>query len=370
MITLLSSPPSHTLQTQPVNTNPSSSNLFTRNTAAMSDAPSTNPPYTGMSLSKFPLELLADIVEPSVQPNFYFMSLIAVDAEDCQADCPTIPTPFPFTDHAHWQIDAHQPPPPPIALTCRILYAEWVRQKRKGEVLHKFACGLRAHVNLDRDIFILRIDGVDRPHIRSMGYTVFWRTMRLGIHSLSQHDRSLVRNVALEPLYFKAGGSNFEIRHLIEIFPAMETLHLNILDVPAAKALPPHTLHVLELTPFPDTLDAGVPGGRHKRVADLEIDARKPRRLSAALWWDAGREHPAIGVQVHLNEADRQIRVLGAKPRDNGRQNSATWPADPSPTFQGWSSAGEHPETSSETWNIPQGNIQGRGRPELNLCSS
>lgn len=271
----------------------------------MSDAPSTNPPYTGMSLSSLPLELLAYIVEHSVQPNFYFMSLDAVDANDCQADCPDVPASFPFTDHAHWQTYTHQPPPPPIALTCRKLYAEWARQKRKGEVLHKFACGLRAHVNPDRDIFILGIDGVDWPHhIRSTGYTAFWRTVRLGIYSLSQHDRSLVRNVALEPVYFPAGGSNFEIRHLVEIFPAMETLHLDILDVPAAKALgpPPHTPHVLELSPFPDTLDAGagVPGGRHKRVADLEIDAQKPRRLGAAMWWDAGREHPEIGVQVHL----------------------------------------------------------------------
>lgn len=295
-----------------------------------------------MSLLSLPLELLAYIVEPSVQPNFYFMSLTDVDASTCQADCPDIRGSFPSTDHAHWLIDAHQPPPPPIALTCRKLYAEWVRQKRKGEVPHNFACGLRAHVNPDRDIFIFRIDRVDWPHIRSMGYTLFWRKMRLGIHRLSQHDRSLVRNVAVEPLYFKAGGSNFEIRHLVEFFPAMETLHLDILDVPAAKAfkaLPPDTPHILELSPFPDTRDAGagVLGGRHKRVADLEIDARKPRRVSAAMWWDEGREHPAIGVQVRLMtptvKSTSLVRTHVTMVSE--RLNSVTWPADPAPTFQG-----------------------------------
>lgn len=99
----------------------------------MSDAPSTNPPYTGMSLSSLRLELLAYIVEHSVQPNFYFMSLDAVDANNCQADCPDVPASFPFTDHAHWQTYTHQPPPPPIALTCRKLYAEWARQKGRAK---------------------------------------------------------------------------------------------------------------------------------------------------------------------------------------------------------------------------------------------
>ncbi|KAK0754233.1 hypothetical protein B0T18DRAFT_386137 [Schizothecium vesticola] len=274
----------------------------------MFDAPSTHPSNTGMSLTSFPSELLAEITEHALQPNFYFMTLLSVNDDQCQAHCTILHTHIFSTAHAHWQIHSNQQPPP-IALTCRALYAEWVRLKRKDGVGHRFACGHWARVNPPRDIFVLRIDPVDQRRIQKMGYACFWKTLRVGFYSPYHDDRSRIRHVALEPLYFPGGGSNFEIRHLLafDVFPALETVHILIRDVPATRATPPLKVQNLELSPFPDTLDAVVPGGGHKRAADLEIDARKPR-IPCSAWWGKGREHPAVSVQVHLMKSASVMR--------------------------------------------------------------
>ncbi|KAK1829813.1 hypothetical protein QBC39DRAFT_373342 [Podospora conica] len=238
---------------------------------------------TRIRLTDLPSELLAEIVELALEPNYIFMTNSAdTEAYKIYIDALSTSQRRSRNPLAVGTFFLSKPKAPPMALTCRTLYAECVRLQR-NKPFWTFACGYRARVDFDRDIFVVNTTVRDRVDAFKLfhGSRHFWETPA---RHPKIEDRRMIRHMAVVPTTLYCGAFIAALSKFVGLYENLETLHLvypyvptkawvtwgptvrkSLLvrksprtkgDKPDTRNAPAFKIQALELTPFPRVVES------------------------------------------------------------------------------------------------------------------